>query len=79
MDPRAHLTAYIERKGGVAAAARALGVPYQSLRGIAAGWRGISAGYAERLANNSSGELRADVLVWVRATRATNDPEAGNG
>lgn len=69
MTPRELLDQFIERKGGLGAAARALGVPYQSLRGIAKGWRGVSPDYARRLADNSGGELDADTLVWIRATR----------
>lgn len=69
MTPRELLDQFIESKGGIAAAARALDVPYQSLRGIAKGWRGVSRDYAETLARKSGGELDADSLVWIKATR----------
>ena len=42
MDPRDHLKAYVVRKGGARAAAEAIGIPSQTLRGVLNGWRGVS-------------------------------------
>lgn len=68
MDPRAHLRAYVTKQGGIPKAAKALGVPYQTLRSVVKGWRGVSQDQAEAWSVASGGELVAEKLVWIRAT-----------
>jgi hypothetical protein len=69
MDGRQHLEAAITKRGGVAEAARVWGIPYPSLYAVARGWRGVSRSQAGKWAALSHGELDADLLVWIRATR----------
>lgn len=69
MEPKQHLLDFIDRQGGIPAAANALSMPYQSLRSIVAGWRGVNKKRARVMAENSRGELDANVLVWIKATR----------
>lgn len=69
MDSRQHLEAAVARNGGIAEAARKWGIPYQSLRGVHSGWRGVSRKTAADWAAKSGGELDASLLVWIRATR----------
>lgn len=68
MDPRVHLQAYITKHGGIPKAAKTLGVPYQTLRSVVKGWRGVSQDQAEAWSIASGGELVAEKLVWIRAT-----------
>jgi hypothetical protein len=69
MDPRTRLVEYVERKGGVAAAALELNIGYPSLYAIVKGWRGVGKKTAKHLAASSHGELKAADLIWIRATR----------
>ena len=69
MDGRQHLEAAIAKAGGIAEAARAWNIPYPSLYAVTRGYRGVSRKQASKWAAKSSGELIADLLVWIRATR----------
>lgn len=69
MDGRQHLEAAIKRHGGVADAATAWNIPAPSLYSVVSGWRGVSRKTAALWASKSNGELHADLLVWIRATR----------
>lgn len=69
MDGRQHLEAAIARHGTTADAARAWGIPYQSLRGVVSGWRGVSRAQAAKWAASANGELDASLLIWIRPTR----------
>lgn len=71
MDGRHHLEAAIAQHGTIADAARAWGLPYQSLRGVVSGWRGVSRAQAAKWAAASKGELDPSLLVWIRKTRPT--------
>lgn len=75
MTPRDHLQKFIDAQGGIPAAAKALGMPYQTLRGIAKGWRGISHRQATRMAEASDGALDAETLIWVRPTKGSDDTD----
>lgn len=69
MDPRDHLKAYVASQGGLPDAAKKLRMPYQTLRGIVAGWRGVSRKQARHMAIESGGALDAGQLVWIRPTK----------
>lgn len=73
MDARQHLEAAVEKNGGIASAARKWGIPYQSLRGVVSGWRGVGRRTAATWAAKSNGELDASLLIWIRATRKESD------
>ncbi len=77
MNPRDHLHAWIHKHGGTPQAARALRVPYQTLRSVVSGWRGVSHRQARDWHIASGGELDANTLVWIRPIRrkaeAAND------
>lgn len=69
MDGRQHLAQFVDECGGVVPAAESLGLPYSSFASICNGYRGISRSMAERMAKASKGKLKADLLVWIRATK----------
>lgn len=69
MDPRDTLKAYVVAQGGLPEAAKKLGMPYQTLRGIVSGWRGVSRNQARHMAIESGGELDAGQLIWIRPTK----------
>lgn len=69
MDGRQHLEAAISKHGSVAEAARKWGIPYPSLYAVKTGFRGVSRKQAAKWAALSHGELIADLLVWIRATK----------
>lgn len=69
MDGRQHLEAAIAKHGNLNQAAKAWDIKYPSLYAVASGWRGVSRRQAAKWAEKSNGELNADLLVWIRATR----------
>lgn len=75
MDPRDYLRAYIEAKGGIAATASHLGMPYSTLAAINNGTRGVSPKTAKRMAQ-ADPLLEANRLVWIRPTKRAESSEA---
>jgi hypothetical protein len=69
MDGRQHLEAAIAARGGTSKAAREWDIPYPSLRSVENGWRGVSRKQAAAWAAKSNGELKADLLVWIRPVK----------
>lgn len=69
MDGRQHLEAAIGKHGNVARAAIAWNITPSTLYAVTRGWRGVSRQTAAEWAAKSNGELHADKLVWIRATR----------
>jgi hypothetical protein len=69
MDGRQHLEAAIQKHGGLTNAARVWSLPYSSLYAVVTGWRGVSRQQAAKWAAASAGELDANLIVWIRATR----------
>lgn len=69
MEPRDHLKAFVIAKGGVAAAAAAIGAPAATLYSVLNGWRGVSRQQASQWAVASGGELAAEKLVWIKPTK----------
>lgn len=73
MTPKDHLQAWITKQGGIPQAARALGIPYQTLYSVVSGWRGVSQEQARAWHVASGGSLDANTLVWIRPTRKPGD------
>lgn len=69
MTSRDYLNAYIDSKGGLAAAAAHLSMPYPTLAAIKNGTRGISPKTAQKMAA-ADPLLDANRLVWVRPIKA---------
>lgn len=69
---RDYWNSYIERVGGIAAAAEKLGTPYSTIAGICNGSRGIGHVLAQRFAE-ADPLLDASKLVWVRPIKPAND------
>lgn len=69
MDHRKKLRAYIADSGGIKPVSWILGAAEQTLRGILNGWRGVSKSQAEKWEKRSRGALKADELIWIRATK----------
>jgi hypothetical protein len=70
MDGRQHLEAAISKHGGIAQAARAWQIPYPTLYAVTRGYRGVSRRQAGLWEAKAGGDLIADRLIWIRATRA---------
>ena len=69
MSERDHLLQFVKHQGGVPKAASTLNIPYSTLASICNGYRGISKAMAKRIATASNGELKEELLVWIRSTR----------
>lgn len=65
MTPRDYLHAYITSKGGLAATAAHLRMPYSTLAAISNGTRGVSPKTAKRMAD-ADPLLDSNRLVWIR-------------
>jgi len=68
MDPRTYFENYVAKHDGQAAAARHLGIPYQTIAAVCSGQRGIGHKLAQRMVE-ADPSLDASVLVWVRPLR----------
>lgn len=64
MDPRVYWNGYVERCGGIQAAAERLCTPYSTIACICNGSRGIGRKLARRFAEVDE-SLDENVLVWV--------------
>lgn len=67
MNAREYWTSYVDRVGGLAAAAKKLRTPYSTIAGITNGSRGIGHLLAARFAKADK-SLDASALLWVRPT-----------
>lgn len=68
MDARNYWNEYVERCGGVKAAADRLATPYQTIASITSGHRGIGPRLVERFVARDP-LLDPNALIWVRASR----------
>ena len=68
MNARAYWNAYVERTGGVKAAAEKLGTPIQTIYSITNGHRGIGRRLVARFVSRDP-LLDPNKLIWVRANR----------
>lgn len=74
MNGREYINDYVERNGGVGPTAKRLGIPYPSLASIINGYRGVSKNMATRMAKGSRGELKPELLVWIKQTKRRKNP-----
>ncbi len=66
MNPRTYWNEYVERHGGAAKTAVALGIPYSTVAAICNGTRGIGRSLARRMAAADT-SLDERVLIWIEA------------
>jgi hypothetical protein len=70
MDARTYWQQYVDRVGGLQAAAERLDTPYSTIAGVTNGSRGIGRELARRMAA-ADPTLDETILVWVEPVRAT--------